>query len=340
MVGKAIYNQGVLYARDLISSGYLKLIQNAETSPIQTEKSSVSEFVAHDIFSIFESPNTSLHLNVEETPEVPWEQDMSKWANPLDYGADGDESNSDSEAIQAAIDDPTKTVVYFPAGIKFRIDGDIYIRGNIERIIGTEHAFSGKGVDGRFIFEDGTANTLVFERVSAAYTDVELVHNASRNLIVSSCQSLPITGNGSGKIFIEDHVGKQKYNNSKMKVFGRSLNTEPWKIDEIGITNNGSQIWIFGYKTEGAGTQILTSNGGSTELLGGFIYSTTKTSGSQIFEINESNMSIAGLRQSVTRGDKAYENLVKETRDEETRYLSKSYGLQIPLYVGYEKNFP
>lgn len=332
----AIYNQGTLYARNITSSGYLKAIQNAENSEVNVEGSTIGEFVSHDSLCLFDSPTTSLNLAIEETPEVPWEQDMSKWANPLDYGADADESNTDSKAIQAAIDDNTKKVVYFPAGINFRIDGDIYIRGTIERIIGTEHAFSSNGLNGRFIFEDGTADNVIFERIMSAYSDVELVHNASRNLVISSCQGLQITGNGSGKLFIEDHVGNQVYNNPNMRVFGRSLNTEPWKVDEVGIKNNGSQVWIFGYKTEGSGTQILTSNGGYTEVLGGFIYSTTKTAGSQIFEIDESSMSIAGLKQSITRGDSSYENFVKETRDGETRYLSDAYGSKIPLFVGYD----
>ncbi len=123
-----------------------------------------------------------------------------------------------------------------------------------------------------------------------------------------------------------------------MKVFGRSLNTETWQINKIGIKNNGAQVWIFGYKTEGVGTQILTSNGGFTELLGGFIYSTTKTAGRQIFTINESHMSIAGLRQSVTSGDSGYQNFVKETRQGQTKYLSHSYGNKIPLYIGYQNN--
>ena len=333
----AIYNEGNLYARNIVSSGYLKAIENTKSSRLDIKDLTINEFYSR-YTSLFDSPNTSLNLVIEETPKVSWEQDLSKWANPLDYGADADDSHSDSAAIQAAIDDPSKTVVYFPAGIKFRIDGEIYIRGNIERIIGTEHAFSPKGVNGKFIFEDGTAETVLFERVMAAYTDLKLVHNASRNLIISSCQGLQLIGKGSGKLFIEDYVGNQEYNNPKMKVFGRSINTEPWKVDEVGITNNGSQVWIFGYKTEGAGTQILTLNGGFTEILGAFIYSTTKTAGSQIFEINESNMSIAGLRQAFTKGDFPYENTVKETRGRETRYLSKDRGLSIPLYTGYEKN--
>jgi hypothetical protein len=333
----AIYNKGGLYGRNIVSSGYLKAIENTEDSQISIEDSNMEEFVSHETLKLFQSPNTSLHLPIEETPKVPWEQDMLKWANPLHYGADADESNSDSEAIQAAIDDPTKTVVYFPAGIKFRIDGDIYIRGNIKRIIGTEHGFSKKGVNGRFIFEDGTADTVVFERVMAAYTDVELVHNASRNLVISSCQSLPIVANGSGKLFIEDHVGNQKYNNPNMKVFGRSLNTEPWEADSTGIENNGAKIWIFGYKTEGRGTQISTSNGGYTELLGGFVYSTTKTPGPQIFAVDEANISLAGLSQSVTQGDKGYQNFVKQTRSGETKYLSESYSYKIPLYTGYKQ---
>ena len=335
----AIYNQGGLYARNVKTSGYSTAIENTTDSPKNSVKlaANLDEFISHAPLSLFDSPNTSLHLPIEETPEIAWEQDMSKWANPLDYGADEDESNSDSTAIQAAIDDPTKTVVYFPAGIKFRIDGDIYIRGNIERIIGTEHAFSKKSVDGRFIFQEGTADTVVFERIMAAYTDIRLIHNASRTLIVSSCQQLPIIGKGEGKLFIEDHVGFQRYNNRKMTVFGRSLNTEPYKPNKIGIENNGATVWIFGYKTEGSGTQILTSSKGSTELLGGFVYSTTKNAGEQIFAVNKANVSIAGFRQSITRGDSGYENFVTETRGDRTKYLSNAYGNKIPLYVGYEK---
>lgn len=342
----AIYNQGGLYGRNIFTSGYLGAIYNSQpdnSSPeLARSPEKIDEFVSHDVLSLYDSPNTSLHIPFEETPEIPWERDLSKWANPIDYGADADESHSDSEAIQAAIDDPSKTVVYFPAGIKFRIDGDVFIRGNIERIIGTEHEFSQESVNGRFIFDEGTAENVVFERIMASYADVELVHDSTRTLIISSFQGPRITGNGSGKLFIDDYGGNVKgylrFNNPNMKVFGRSINTEPWKPSQFGIINNGAKVWIFGYKTEGTGTQILTSNSGMTELLGGFIYSTTEIAGEQIFAVDEANMSIAGLRQSVTGGDRSYQNFVRETRSGETRYLSESYGFKIPLYVGYKKN--
>jgi hypothetical protein len=38
------------------------------------------------------------------------------------------------------------------------------------------------------------------------------------------------------------------------------------------VLNDGSTLWIFGIKTEQPTTVVETTDGGSTELLGGLLY--------------------------------------------------------------------
>lgn len=46
----------------------------------------------------------------------------------------------------------------------------------------------------------------------------------------------------------------------------------------ITFGNSGGSLWILGLKTEGIGTNVDTTQGGSTEILGGLIYPVWKTS--------------------------------------------------------------
>ncbi len=58
-------------------------------------------------------------------------------------------------------------------------------------------------------------------------------------------------------------------------MWARQFNPENWSGDgsEAQVTNTGGDLWILGFKTEGAAPFITTRSGGRTELLGGYNYS-------------------------------------------------------------------
>jgi hypothetical protein len=78
-----------------------------------------------------------------------------------------------------------------------------------------------------------------------------------------------------GKVFIENVCCTDQfmprpncYRFRGQKVWARQLNPERADPEVI---NEGSQLWVMGFKTENRGTGFHTSGGGSTEVLGGVV---------------------------------------------------------------------
>jgi hypothetical protein len=201
---------------------------------------------------------------VQETPVVPRDP-LVEWVSPFAFGATGDGSTDDTAAVQAAMDAGKKTV-YFPAGSTFKIDGTVFIRGAVRRLIGTEGRMSGNG---KFVLLDGLEPVVAFERM----TTLPIEQNSARTLVMSHLLASKISGSGRGDIFIEDLVGGPLVlSNPRQRVWARQLNTE--QGSETNVLNQGATLWVFGYKTERGNVKIDTLAGGFTELLGFHNYST------------------------------------------------------------------
>ena len=85
----AITNGEYLFARNVATSGYYKALQNNVAGGyFYAGGAYISEFVSHPVLSQFASPQTSLNLPVQETPDVPWD-DPATWANVRSFGASG-----------------------------------------------------------------------------------------------------------------------------------------------------------------------------------------------------------------------------------------------------------
>ena len=328
--GPAMVNAGSYYARNVVAEGYAAAVDGIEGLAVK------EACAPGEPLSLFPSPKTSLHLPVKETPDVPWEMDLAKWANPMDYGAKGDGKTDDTKAIQAAIDDPAKTTVFLPGGRAFAISSTLHVRGRIRRIIGCEGTVKGKG--GRVVFENGDAPVVILERFEVQYADVRLQHAADRTLILSSVVGFrPEPFTGAGDLFIDDVVGGPiTMNNPAQHVWMRQINTESGR--EVNITNNGATLWILGHKTEGGHTKIKTTRGGRTELLGAHVYANQRQpTPHPLYEIIDASASFAGVRQTFwPPSTKPYDVHVRETRNGVTRELKRldSPGKRLlPLYV-------
>jgi len=159
---------------------------------------------------------------------------------------------------------------------------------------------------------------------------------------------LGVRATGAGDTFIDDAVGRV-WVEPGAKVWGRQINSE--EASEINILNDGGFLWILGLKTERGANLVVTDNGGVTEVIGGFLYMTENPNQNSAFVVKQgmsptpSKFSIAGVEELIWGGQNAYQNLVTEERNGETRTLTKDAqltrniygGTNFSLYSGYVK---
>lgn len=332
-----------MYLRNVTTSGYQSAIYNNGST---VANGTVSEWVSHGVKSLFTSPQKSLGLPIQDTPEFV-DTNLNNWANVISYGAKANDLGDDTAAIQAAIDSG-KSTVYFPFG-KYRISDTIRVRGAVQRIVGMGAYISPAGTSfpaGKpaFRFESGTVSTVIFENISLnrnydvtgfpefSFPMIEDTRGTTvvlKNLIDVSYRGV----SGAGPLFVENICcGPFEFNSQT--VWARQLNSE---TTDTHLLNNGGKLWVLGYKTEQISTIAETKGGGQTEILGSF-FSAHKLESTTALINNESSMSIV----YATNSDGDFQTQVSETRDGVTRALSRDsvlrrgYGSVVPLYVGYK----
>jgi len=312
----AIDNAGVLFARNIQTSGYSKTVRHKNASEPDVDTSYLEEATSHGVVSLFSSPRKSINLDIEQPPDVPWETDLDQWVNIEDYGAIADDGMDDSKAIQDAID-AGKTTVYFPNHGKFQLYDTVYIRGTVNRVLGTNTWMQGNG---RMILSDGVPDVVVVERMRKQNPDqmYGIENHSSRTLVLESAIFHLITGVGSGKIFASDCLGKIHLTNPEVKMWCRHLNTEDPKDTEWNIRNEGAALWILGLKTEKAGVKSWVSNGGRTEILGAHIYPQCTEKLTPMIRVDDALFSGACIRETNfcnKEWPSYYTNLIIEEQD-------------------------
>ncbi len=340
---------GSCLLRNIVTSGYQSAVKNGAS--IVSGANQV-EYVNSTPLSLFTSPQTTLGLPIEDTPEATWD-DVSKWASVTSYGAVPDDGTSDTAAIQAAIDNAGgKTTLYFPRG-RYHISGTIRVRNGIKRIYGAgstlifTSGFYPQAVPA-FQFDSGTAPVCVFElfvteypTAAASFTLFE--HNCAsavvlRNLAINAGQAYTSTA-GRGPLFVEDVAGNS-WQINQQTAWMRQVNPEAPR-GYTKIINNGGRLWILGLKTEKDDNVIASTNGAATEVLGGLLYpagtvDTTKVA----FTSTDSALSVS-IAASIYGAGNFYTNFVQETRGGSTLTLpttsvpNRTSGKICPLFVGY-----
>ncbi|MEO1525976.1 MAG: LamG-like jellyroll fold domain-containing protein [Planctomycetota bacterium] len=329
----AIVGETAVYLRDVQVSGSEVIVEEpagggltvSDVGPV------VDEWFLGDGQAIFPSTtDRSLNLQLQSEPAIPLERDLSRWANPVDYGAVGDGLSDDTAAIQAAIDDPAKNTVYLPGGLTFRIDGRLEVRGNTERLTGLESRITGSG---EIAIVDGTAEAIIIERLdnreSGSSDRVRIQQETRRDVVLSSLSGFRFdriaTGADElGDLFLTDVVGSPfKFEVPNQRVYARQLNVE---IQETNIENAGADLFIFGLKTEKEGTKILTRDGGRTELIGAHILSNNPwDQETPLFKVLDAQATFVGVRNLPNSGeDDPYIILLEETRGEITEQFLRS----------------
>lgn len=366
------HRHGVLFARNVRVAGYRSAVERF--GRVVLGGASIDEYSSHGVFAASTGRiKKSLNLPVEETPMIPWEQDLTQWTCVNDFGARGDGVTDSTAAIRAAIGSGKK-VIYFQPG-RYVIDGQIRVPATVERInfmfcdlVAGEKL---QAMDGQGAFKiEGNSDTplliedlFAFEEYRGRQYFIE--HACTRTVVLSDLHTqigaMYINSVSGGKVFIENvcctdqfEPNPNCYRFTGQKVWARQLNPERANPQVI---NEGSQLWVLGFKTEGRGVGFHTRNHGSTEVMGGVI-----NFGGEVtpFLIND-NSRVAISCASRGMKTPAFKNFAREIRGKgEQLYETKNFPRRIlflgdagpgeydsyaeqyfvPLYVGYESFSP
>lgn len=103
--------------------------------------------------------------------------------------------------------------------------------------------------------------------------------------------NINVHSSDGGNLFLEDVVSNPRQN---WVITGSNVWARQWNPENEGthIINNGANLWVLGLKTERGGTLVETLNGGRTEVLGGFSYTTTAGALAPTFVFKDSAGSI------------------------------------------------
>jgi Pectate lyase superfamily protein/F5/8 type C domain/Protein of unknown function (DUF642) len=329
----AVVNGEFLFARDVHSSGFARTIENNFGAGTNVVGALAGDYVSSGaVLQLFDGPINSLRLTPPATPTLE-DAPASSWVNVRDFRLTSEDN--DAPAFQRAIDSGARDV-YLPTDARIVLKSDVLVRGNVAFVHGMQALVSANaGVTVRAVNELN-APVVVFDRFSVhGTTDSPALVNASARKMVVLDSVTGVRGTGTGALFLENVVGRFEF--GKHNTWARQMNSEP---NGVKITNEGGRLWILGLKTERAGTVIATTLGGSSEVLGGLVYTTTAGT-DPMFTLADSRLS--ATIGEIAYGVQPYSVLVQETRQGITRSLLRGQaplrfpflgGSALPLFVG------
>jgi len=328
------FNGGRIFLRDITTTGYGRAVGDVATPDSAaafritgadkpgSAGPSVAEYCSHAATSPFPSAAGSIRLPLKEPPEVPFD-DPQTWANVDDFGADPTQRDDSSLAIQKAMDSGA-TTVFLPGS--YTLKTTVQIRGKVRRVIGVGGAidyFSKVRPD--FRIGDGASPVLSLEHFAYIHGGIEI--DTQRTIVfrsVSDCDLTMTSKAEGGELFFEDFVTHNlKLRNQK--VWARQLNVEN---EGTHVVNDHSDLWILGYKTERGGTLLETREGGRSEILGGFSYTTTAGKLAPMF-VND-NASVFTFFSEVCFSGDPFATLIQETRGKTTQFVKRGEGTTTP----------
>lgn len=330
-------NEGQLFARSVAVSKFKSKIKSTKKAYNESiSNTEIVEFSTQANHQLCHSPKTSMKLSVTETPNNPEQKSMYWTSISGEYGGKASNGSDDSKAIQDAIDDGAETI-FFPPGGRWTINRDIYLRNRIHRLIGTEGMIDGKG---KFIIEDGAFVDITIERFSTFASGI--TNRSKRTVILKNMylKSYESSEFATGDIFMED-VAVGTIQTNLQRLWGRQI-TMMGDTKGPKIMNNGGSIWILGLTAKDGNTILQNFNKASAELLGVNVIASDKAKNNPMFINDNSNISIVGLKETLTRGN-PYTKIVEESRQGSKVYTLKntdlphneSGGVMMALYTGY-----
>ena len=334
---------GTIYARDITTTGYGSTIDNKGIK----KKGTISEYIDGDKLKLFPSKMEHLKLPIEDFKV--FEEPISEWRF-IDPSAE-----DDTQAIQDAIDSGAKTL-YLKFGGNYTISNTIYIRGNVRRILGF-----GGGIGASRTFSQGTTPMFVVQ--SQDSLSIEFFHTAqypepyyncfqidtNKPVLFLSVQMSIASGTlgyisntenaKDGKLFFEDtheRLALSQPMNVWMRHYNPENNPAGEHLNAVYLDNPGGKTWVLGMKTEGLALHARTTNGGKTEILGGFFRDHIKLlTDPAYFETVNSQISASYYQYDWSMANTRY-LVAKETRDGVTQQQLYNTGgsRNIILYSG------
>jgi len=327
------------FFRDIKTTGYKFAISSVGTNrpPLV---SAFGEYTPVPTTSLFSTATRSMNIPPRYPPVIPWESDFGKWAFPDNYKTGG---RTDVQALQAAIDDPTKTTVCLVRSRVYQIDAPVYVRGTITRIFAAGGMYHAVNSSARLAFSDGSAPVVTIEKVSmdnvgvGGSINLPLFKNSSRTLVVEGggfdCRIV-----GGGETYLTDQTSKYLIDNAQARVY-----MWQWEANyyDSGMVVRNGMVRSVGQYMEGDAS-VFVCTGGFTEILGSWYYSfcANKSNLYMLLIGNNANVSAAGMfQQNFCSPWSGYTQLVKETRAGTTKTLTSSAnpaGGNIALYTAYD----
>ncbi|MCC5848341.1 MAG: virulence protein [Verrucomicrobia bacterium] len=334
----AILNEKNMVVRNLRTRGYAMAIRHDDKGRGNQPGANGPEvglWISHgQPHSLFSGQNLPPAMAVRDAPAPEWHP-LEQWASPLDFGGRPNDGQDDTAAIQRAVDSGASTV-YLPNGT-WQIDGEVVLRGAVTRFLGTEARLNGSGT---LRVERGTGDHLILERLAIGHREpLTLLQDGDRTLVVSSVSGgrYARAPGATGDLFIEDWVVDAPLHFAgDFHIWARQLNQE---TDTQGnpdhpakVVNDGARLWVLGYKTERAGTVLLTRNGGHSEIVGAFIYATGAPKTEPMIRTENAVTLLLGVNQ-LSFNNRPFPVFLEETQGPETRTLSGEDERNI-LFVG------
>lgn len=335
------YNGGRIFLRDVRTTGYGRAVGDvttpdwfAATRITGHDKPGaagplIDEYCSHKTTSPFPPATGSLRLTVQEPPEVPVD-DPQTWANVDRFGADPTGQQDSAAAIQKAIDSGANTV-FLPGS--YALQSTVIIRGKVRRVVGIGGMvdyFSKAKPDFRIV--DGTSPVVSLEHFAAIHGGLEI--DTRRTVVFRSVSDCDLTSTRlaeGGELFFEDFV-THKLTLTNQRVWARQLNVEN---EGTHILNDGSQLWVLGYKTERGGTLLETRNRGTSEILGGFSYTTTTGKLAPMFVTD--NSSVFTFVTEVCYNGDPFAVLIREVQNGSVAVVNRGEGTTTPYVSRHEE---
>lgn len=351
------YEMGCLYMRNIQTNGFIAAFEkNWFESTIADGY--IDVYSTHEGYTICDEAAKSIGMTVPPLPNVHLERDMTQWLCVNDYGAIGDGQHDDTEAISAAFTSG-KPVIWFQPG-HYLITKPIEIPETVKHIhfmycdICTGEKL--REVEGEAIFhiQGDSKELLLLEKLFAWNESIGRIRmfrqDGTRTLYMRDMHTqacgLYFNTVPGAEVFLENcacTVGKKTvygdvpcFDFYGQTVWCHSINPERSMIQ---TRNRGGTLWWSGFKTEQEGSINITTEGGTTEILGGVAVAGAGTENPLIWN-KDSNVS-AIFSTTGYHNYSTYPIAVKEERDKQVRVI-RDYELPsrynpwyfMPLYSG------
>jgi hypothetical protein len=302
---------GHLLARAIETTGYRAAVERNGQALVANP--CVDEFVSDPVLNLYgaASAGRSLRLPVQDAPLVPHEANPANWAVVDDFGARGDGSTDDTDAIQRAMNSG-KPAVLFPQ-VAYAINGTVAIPATVRQITflygcairtraderGMFRVAEASGTPlrvqqnlnaGGLFLEHAAARTLVLEDVVTYFPFIwsNSPEPQTADLVLPWKPARPdgavnrwrvyrnATPEGPPKqVFVNNTVGFAAGGPGALHAVE---NVVAWcrqantEHEGVDFAFRRSTVWMLGVKTEIDGTHFCAQDGTRLEVLGGLYY--------------------------------------------------------------------